>query len=815
MTSDPTPTPNQGATLTTSNTANTATYRLPLSLGVLSAAIIAFELVLIQLLSVVQWYHFAYMVISVALLGFGASGTVIALARRWLLNRMDGLLPVLMMACGAAMAGVVALSQTPVTRFDSYLLFVDPAQAGALLLTYLLFFVPFFLGALAIGLIFVKHVERVGRYYFANLFGSGLGGPAALALLWMIAPERLPAVIGLLAIAAGLLIIPQRRRGRLLTVATAAAVLSIFLLLRPPELAHSPYKNLSALLNLPEAEVVLAHNSPYGLVQVVSAPALRSAPGLSLTYTGRVPVRQALFNNGNMLGPITAWARGDTTHLLDYTASALPYVMQPRASALVLNAGPGDYVAHAVTRGVSHIVAVEPHGTVLALLQNELAGLTDSLFYHPAVRAHHLEPRTYLAADTSRYDVITLPAVGTFGGPIGLAALQEQYTLTKEGLRAMWNRLTPRGAVSITVWMDYPFRHPLKVLATLAEVLEKAGVRDPTAHLVAVRSWGAVTFVLQRAPLTAEEVRRIRAFCALRAFDPLLLPGLAPDERDRFNQMQDDHFFAYVDQLLTPDREALYATYDFAIEPATDNRPYFGQFLRWRSLPRLAEQFGNRTAPFLEIGYLIIGVTLIQIVLAALVLIILPLFRLGWRETGKTWTLVYFGGLGLGYLFVEIVLIQRFTLYLGHPLYATAAVLATLLLCSGVGGYVSERFRAQPGTLRRAAGAVALCILLYAVVLTPLLKASIALPLPLKAVCAFILIAPSAFVMGIPFPLGLRFLGQHSERQVPWAWGINGCLSVVSTALAAILAVEGGFVMVMLLAAAFYGMVALGKAGRW
>ena len=777
----------------------------------LSAAIIAFELVLIQLLSVAQWYHFAYMVISVALLGFGASGTVLALARRGLLNRFDGLLPVLMMACGATMASVVMLSQTPVARFDSYLLFVDPAQAGALLLTYLLFFVPFFLGALAIGLIFVKHVEQVGRYYFANLLGSGLGGPAALALLWIAAPERIPAVTGLLAIAAGLLIIPRRRHVRLLPVAAVAAALSVLFLLRPPELAHSPYKGLSALLNLPDAEVVLTHNSPDGLVQVVSAPALRTAPGLSLTYTGSVPVRQAVFTNGNMLGPVTAWSRGDTTHLLDHTASALPYVMQPRASALVLNAGTGDYVAHAVVHGVRRIVAVEPHGTVLALLHDELADLTDSLFYHPTVTTHHLEPRTYLAADTSRYDVITLPNVGAFGGTVGLSALQEQYTLTKEGLRAMWDRLTPRGAVSITVWMDYPFRYTLKTLATLAEVVEEAGVEDPAAHLAAIRSWGAVTFVLQRAPLTTEEIRRIRAFCMLQAFDPLVLPGLAEDDRDRFNQMQDDRFFAYVDQLLTPNRKALYAAYDFAIEPATDNRPYFGQFLRWRSLPRLAEQFGNQTAPFLEIGYLITGVTLIQIVLAALVLIVLPLFRLGWRGAGKGWTLVYFGGLGLGYLFVEIVLIQRFTLYLGHPLYATAAVLTTLLLGSGIGGYVSERFPAQPATLRRAAGAVALCILVYAAVLTPLLKASIALPLPLKALCAFVLIAPPAFVMGMPFPLGLRFLGRHSERQVPWAWGINGCLAVVSAALAAVLAVEGGFVMVMLLAAACYGGVVLVK----
>ena len=801
--------------MNTRNAPTRATSRLPISVGVLSVAVIAFELGLIQVLSTVQWYHFVYMVISVALLGFGAGGTLLALARSWMLRRFDALVPSLMIAGGASMAGVVALSQTPVARFDSYLLFVESAQVWALLLTYLLFFIPFFLCALAIGLVFVQRVEQIGRYYFANLVGSGLGGLTALVLLWLVTPERLPALTGLMAVAAGLLIVPRRARGRFLLAATASTALALVFLVRPPDPALSPYKSLSRTLTLPDAQIVLERSSPYGLAQVVSAPALRFAPGLSLTYGREIPVQQAMFNNGNWLGPITTWTRRDTTHLLDYTTTALPYVLQSRASVLVLNAGTGEDVAHAAARRVPRIVAVEPHGTVLDFLQHDLVGPTDSLFHHEAVSIHRLEPRTYLAADTARYDVITLPAVGAFGGTIGLSALQEQYLLTKEGFRAMWDRLTPRGAVSITVWMDFLYRHTLKVLATLAEVLDEVGVGDPSDHLAAARSWGAITFVLKKSPLTPAEIQNIRQFCALRSFDPLLLPGLARDERHRFNQMQDDQFFTYVDLLLSPDRATLYAAYDFAIEPATDNRPYFAQFLRWKMLPRLADQFGNQTMPFLEIGYLIVGVTLLQIVLAALLLIVVPLFRLGWRGPGKTWTLVYFGGLGLGYLFVEIVLIQRFTLYLGHPLYATAAVIATMLVCSGAGSYASERLTVDRATLRRAAGAVALFILVYAGVLTPLLKAGIALPLPLKAAFAFVLIAPPAFVMGMPFPLGLRYLGEKSERQVPWAWGINGCLSVVSTALAALLAVEGGFVMVMLLAAAAYAMVALVQARRW
>ncbi|MCH8276502.1 MAG: spermidine synthase-like protein, partial [Bacteroidetes bacterium] len=186
--------------------------RLHAAVGVLSAAVIAFELVLMQLLSIVQWHHFAYMVISVALLGFGASGTLIAIARKWLLDRFDVLVPLLAMASGASMAVLIGVSQSLVARFDSYLLFVDASQGWSLLVSYLIFFIPFFLAALAIGLVLVDRVTEIGRYYFANMVGSGLGALIAINLLWNVAPERLPAATGLIAILAGFLIVPSRSR---------------------------------------------------------------------------------------------------------------------------------------------------------------------------------------------------------------------------------------------------------------------------------------------------------------------------------------------------------------------------------------------------------------------------------------------------------------------------------------------------------------------------------------------------------------------------------------------------------------------------
>lgn len=785
--------------------------RLHLAVALLSVAVIALQLVLMQLLSITQWHHFAYMVISVALLGFGAAGSVLALGRRWMLAHSEGLLPLLMFGSAAIMAAEGSLSQAVFGGFDSFLLFADPGQFWRLLLGNLFVALPFFLAALAIGLVFVREVERIGSFYFANLLGSGLGGLAAILLLELFAPERLPAVSALFALAAGLLIVPRRGRGLLLAAATLTATVAVIGLLRPAPLILSQYKDLRRTLDLPATRLVAERPGAQGLVQAAVGPALRWAPGLSLAYSGEVPVRAVVFVNGNWFGPVLSWSTEAAEHLLDYSTAALPYALAAPEQVLVLHAGTGAEVGQALSRGARRVVAVEPQRAVPALLGERFAEDQDRLWSHPAVTFVSLEPRTQLAADPSRYDLIVLPTIGAFGGTAGLYALQEQYLFTREAFADMWRHLSEDGLLAVTVWMDYPPRAPLRLAATLVEALAAAGVDDPLAHLTAVRGWGTITFCVSRSPLTPADIGAVRSFAEELLFDPLLLPGLDGAERERYNRLQDPGFFADLDRLLGPDRERLYAGYDFRLRPATDDRPFFSQFLRWQSLPNLVRLFGERTVPFLETGYLLVLLTFVQMLLAALVLILLPLFRLGWTRGNRLPVFFYFGGLAVGYMLVEIVLIHRFVLYLGHPVYAAAAAICTLLIFSGAGSFFSSRLRLTTATPRRAAALVALLLLLYALLLPPLLHHTIALPLGWKLLLTLLALAPPAFAMGFPFPLGLRLLGRSREADVPWAWGINGCLSVLSTALATIIAVEAGFLAVQITAAAAYAVAALAR----
>jgi hypothetical protein len=470
---------------------------------------------------------------------------------------------------------------------------------------------------------------------------------------------------------------------------------------------------------------------------------------------------------------------------------------------LVLRAGTGVDVAHAVSRNAKNIVAVEPNAVILQTLQKQFAAETDSLLHHPAVSVHAIEPRTFLLMDTSHYDLIILPMIGTFGGSAGLYALQEQFFLTKEAFREMWLKLYEGGAISVTVWMDYPVRNSLKVLATLVETLNDLKISNPQHHIAAVRSWGTITFVITRSPLNQSEVINIRNFGDQMMFDPAILPGLKPEERVAYNQFQDNRFFDYVDSILSPGKNKFYTDYDFNIKPATDNKPYFSQFIKWRNIERISGFFGNRTLPFFEIGYLLVIVTLIQISILSIVFIILPLFKIGWRGKNKFQIILYFTGIGMGYMFVELIFIQRFILYFGNPVYSASAIITSLLLFSGIGSYYSKYFQHKRRLLTIFA-AIVFILLAYSFILTPILQQTVHYSLASKLLIVFLLTAPLAFFMGVPFPLGLSNLAKTDSEVVPWAWGINGCTSVISTALATIVAVEMGFTWVMLFAALAY-----------
>ena len=790
---------------------------VPFSIGITSMTLIAFQLVIMQILSITQWHHFAYMVISMAMLGFGAAGTFLALFRQWLRQHFSMALPLLYLLTGLSMAAsswMVGLFGD----FDAFLLFFERKQAAVMVFSYLVYCLPFFFGGLAITLVFYHQVSRIGKIYFFNLGGSAFGGLVAVLLFWMIPLPYTTALLALFAIVASWLVRPPGLRFKLM--AGVALLLPLAGFLYPVTPQTSEYKAIYGSLQLPEAEVVYESSSPYGLMQVVSAPAQRFAPALSLQYRGEPPVRDILFNNGEYFGtllgryeaPSESGVDDDdkassSRHILDYTTRGLPFAIRNPESMLVLQSGTGNDISHGLHHQLERITAVEPHRQAVHLLTEKHPGWIDSLYKHPKVEVYGNSARSWLAGKKDlQTDLITLPVLGAFGGTSGVQALQEQYHLTLQAFEAMWDRLSTDGMITVTVWSEYPPRTPLKIPAIWRRLLDKRDIQNPEEHIMAVRNWGTITYILSRSPYRPDERSSARSFSSDLSFDPLFLSDIRPEERERYNRTEDRTFFEQIDTLILGNPESLFEQYLFDIRPPTDNRPFFSHTISWENISELRDIYGDDELPYMELGFVMAGVTLFQVLLASVVLIILPLFRVGWKGTSRRWTFLYFAGIGTGFMFFEIVLIQKLVLYLGQPVYAAAAVLAALLLFSGIGSYASGRFAISRSTLFRTGTGIVLLVLCYMVFLMPLLHATMSWPLMSKVPNVMVLIAPPAFFMGMMFPFGLRLLSGSNESQIPWACGIDSCLSVTATAVATLIALESGFNMVMGIAAIAYAL---------
>ncbi len=516
-----------------------------------------------------------------------------------------------------------------------------------------------------------------------------------------------------------------------------------------------------------------------------------------------------IFNNGNWYASIPKWTIKDTIHFLNYTTMALPYALMQPKSVLLLQSGAGLEISHALTNHVKKITAIESNAMVISLLENEYADQTDSLFYHPFVHIENMESRSFLSQTKDKYDLIQLPLYGSFGGTLGLNALQEEKLLTIEAFKEMWLKLNPNGSIVLSSWIDVPPNISLKTEAMISKGLEYFEINNPLDHIVAIRSWGTLTIVVKHSTLSLADIENIRSFCLEKNFDIILLPGLKEDEKSLYNTMEDENFFNDQEAMFGADRDRIIQSSNFNIQSATDDKPYFYHFLPWKNITEMIKNKKKDPYSFMELGYLIVLVTFIQVIILAMVFILLPLFSLGWKGGNEPWILLYFCSLGVGYMFLEIVFIKYFVLYLGQPIYSVATVISVMLISSGIGSYYSSRYKTDKRTLKQITGIITGLILVYAFFMGSILTNTVGLSATIKYGIACILIAIPSFFMGMPFPIGLKIVDTIKKSHVAWAWGINGCLSVISTSLAILLAVEMGFMAVMLFSALAYGIAYL------
>ncbi|MHC4984242.1 MAG: SAM-dependent methyltransferase, partial [Planctomycetota bacterium] len=734
-----------------------------LAIAILSAATLAYEVLLLRLFAIAQWHHFAYMAISIALLGFGASGTFLFLAQRWLKPRFA-----VSFAANAAIFGMTALTGFALAQrlpFNALQVVWEPRQLLYLLALYPLLALPFFAAANCIGLAFGRFGERIGRVYAFNLAGSGVGALGLVGLLYLLYPESaLRVVAGLGLGAAALALLPERRHKVWAAVLTLAAlILPILAPVSWTALHLSPYKSLSPSLKVPGAEVLGESSSPLGLLTVVDSPQVpfRHIPGLSLNNVVEPPRQLGLFTDGDGMTAITAFG-GDLEVLayLRFTASALPYHLLERPRTLILGAGGGADILQALVHEAAAVDAVELDPRLPRLVGGTHRAFAGDVYSRPEVRVHVAEARAFVAAAGDRWDLIQIPLLDSFAAAAaGVHGLSESYVYTVEAMGEYIRHLEPGGYLAITRWLKLPPRDSLKLFVTTLVALEREGAPEPARSLGMIRSWNTVTLLIRKGAIGPEQAATVRRFARERSFDLIYLPDMTAEEANRSNILQEPYFFDGAMALAGPGRDDFIRRYKFDIRPATDDRPYFFNFFRWRSLPEFLELRSRSGASLIEWGYPILFATLIQAAFLSAVLILFPLWlrrrAVASRSPDRWRVLAYFLLLGLAFLFVEIAFIQRFVLFLGHPIHAVAVVLAGFLTFAGLGSAAAPGFssRIAAGPLARLTpvGIVVLAIaalsLVYVLALPPLFARLIALHEAARILLSLALIAPLGFFM--------------------------------------------------------------------
>jgi spermidine synthase len=810
-----------------------------------SAAVIGLELALMRCLNVAAWHHFSYLIISTALLGFGASGTLLTLFGPALERRFETWCAILTLAF--ALATPLCFRAAQALPLDPQFSLYSARQAAMLLLYPLCLFVPFLLGAMVIGLALMHLSKHVHGIYGANLVGSGLGG-LCITLLMFILPEvkLLHAVVGLIFIAAflwvacnsrsqhGFMRPTNRKLGRinlrrrpafplLLAAAFAAGILLSVEIFSPLSLRIDPYKMLAVVQRWEaqsDATHLLTLHSPRGRLDVYDSPLFHETLFAGFTASSPPPSQLRILVDGNALGTVFKIEDASQAAILDHTLMSVPYRIRERPRVLLLGETGGTNVWLARRFDAQNITVVQGNPQIIQLLTGALSEESGGVLSRPDVTAVATEPRLFLESGATTYDIIQLVhAEGMSVGVSSLLSVNEDYLLTREGLALCLKHLNPGGVLAITRQQQDPPRDNVKVLVTLTEALESLNVEIPSDHIIQFRNYLAVTTLASRTPISTDVCERVLSICRELRLDVEWAPCPGVSYEDQIARVsgppgESYSYYHYAAQeIFSPRREAFLKDWVYRVDAPTDDSPYFYNFFKWGSIPLFQSVYGSNWFRKLELGYVVVAGVLVELTIVGVLLILLPLLWLKQpkgKKKGRLPTGLYFLLLGLAYMLLEMVFIMKFTRFLGDPILAASGVVSAFLVFSGLGSLASRRFfpRSPRAIAIAAIGIVSLAVC-YTFTLDGVFELGAGWPTSIRMFVTILLVGPLSFLMGWPFPNGLACIERKRPTLIPWAWGVNGVASVIGPPVGVLLAVASGFRSVILLAALLYGSAGL------
>lgn len=834
-----------------------------LAVGLIAGAVIALQIGIMRIFAVGSWAHFGSLVVSLAMLAFGLVSAVMCVGTPWYERRWRGLSTAAVLAFGPlAILANLAAQQVP---FNAIFLVSDPAQKWRLAANFVLYLLPFLAGALFLGIVFLKAQHAFSRVYFADLAGSGLSGLAFLGSMLLLAPEDLilaPLALWLIGALCWFLALGN---GRAVVASVFLAVAAGTLHLLAPgtlgltTLNVSDYKGVSYARKFPDARRVYESRSPFGYLEVYASSYLHFAPGLSDNAAfnlTKMPANAYLglyIDSEGPIGVIRDLPATETAYY-KYLPMIYPFLLKEKPDTFVVQFGGGLSTALALATDAQSVTVAEGNPAILHAFRTDkfLRDFTGDILNKPRVSVIPYDGRLHLAAVRDRYDVIDLALADSAGlaSPGGFAIV-EKYAYTREAMRNYMRALRDGGILAVTLWnKEEPPKSTLKLYHTMALAARDVDAATMAQSFFVVSSYLSTTTVLyKRGGFTAAEIAKLQAHTRAMSFDEIYVPGVVYDATQTARVLEDfqNHIFGDGDDPqkessppkdgapLTPVPETSNAApsvlpavalaraafaalvagdfsdiarrYVFDTRELTNSRPYFAAYVKTEDLARVTDRLEIFQD---EWGYLLVWATLGIAAIGALTLVLLPVAA-GWRTLfgptrGKLSTIVYFACLGLGYIMVEVALISHFILALSNATVSASVLITGMLIFSGLGSYVSATYfddarRILPQVLL----AIAAFLIAYGYCLDFALDRIGVLPYGLRLLYCFALILPPAFLMGFPMPTAMGWLSRlGKEHMFVWAWGINGCFSVVGAALVPVIATSFGLSTVLIVSGLAY-----------
>ncbi|MFN0152017.1 MAG: hypothetical protein ACKVU1_15055 [bacterium] len=779
----------------------------------ISFSILQAELVLTRVFSVTLWYHFAFVAVSVALLGMATGG--VRVYRRGAVA--DAHVPAAL-AREARRFSVAMVGALLILLGVPFIYRISLGAVVSLVLIYAGVALPFYFGGALLALLFRARAREIGPIYAADLAGAGLGALLTVPLLNAVSAPTALVVAATGGALASVLFArsagdpggtaaraarSDTRRGLAL-----AAVFSIVAILGET----TPLLRIDFAKD--QVERGLLAEKWNALSRITVGPWGTPTWGVSERYKGPKPETLWMKIDSDAGTPITRWD-GDVTKVeaLRYDITAFAYHFRQGQRSLVIGPGGGRDVLTALIMGARTVTGVEINPAIVETVRDQFGDFTGRLYDDPRVTIVLGEGREYLRRTPERFDMIQASLIDTWAASAaGAYVFSEANLYTREAFGEYLDRLTDEGILTVSRWhfKDLP-TETLRMTGLAVRALLDRGVADPAAHIILVKrtTWdwayrlaeprdGIGTILVKRTPFRPEEVAHARQLAEGLDFQVILAPGGGGDP-------------LFENLVAGRDPEAFGRSYAVDVSPPTDERPFFFYTLRLRDLPKwLGSQRVEQGVMQNNVrAVFVLGALLLIVLVLSIGFLILPLVSRsdGPREMPPAPALAYFAALGLGFILIEIPLIQRLILYLGHPLYALSVVLSALLIGAGAGSLLCSRL--SIAAARRAVVALALVLALASVTIPPVLGATLGAGTAARIGLSVAAIFALGVGCGIPFPLGVRLLGAEGERWIPWMWGINGAFSVLASVLATALAMSFGFGAPFAVGVAAYAVAAV------